>query len=808
MVDQTTEEAIKLRSNSGKIGIDDLAISTLRGQFADNREWSADPSRPAIICGTVDMIGSRLLFSGYGCGFKTKPLHAGFLGQDVFLVHDEAHLEPAFQELIESIKKEQHENEHSENIPWPKLYVMALSATARNGNINASHPFELTEDEKKTPDIVPDPPTKPIHHVWLRLKAKKQLEFHSIEDKKDAVAKKIGELAFNYKDKNCRMLIFVRTIKEINIVVKELEKTKRQVVRLTGTMRGKERDELVKNNDVFKQFLMNSESGPTVYLVCTSAGEVGIDISADHMVCDLTPFDSMAQRFGRVNRYGKGGAFIEVVYPESFDEKDTLTPAREKTLELLKSLNGDASPLALMKLDANERANAFTPTPTILPATDILFDAWALTTIRERMPGRPPVEPYLHGIREWEPAETYVAWRDEVEKITGELLYRYKPEDLLEDYPLKPHELLRDRSDRVFKQLEKLAKRHSNEPMWLLGNRGTVEPQKLGELVDSLGQMKAKDREDRLNGYTILLPRSVGGLKEGMLDGTSEQANDVADDWLGEDNQRRRERLFSNERQPDGPLNMALIRTIDTKPDADELESLETEGEYEEEEGVSTKRGRFWHWYVQPRNAENATRASIRPVTWDDHTQDVVDGMTRIINRLNFPDNLNQALILAAEMHDLGKKREQWQRSIGNPNPNEWYAKPGKPFDGPRWQPRYLSPYRHEFGSLLDIIDQNGQHADKFNSLSADMQDLVLHLIAAHHGRARPHFQLGEVFDPERPSSETKELTIEIPRRFARLQRKYGRWGLAYLESFLRAADWSASSNPSERTEVREEVTT
>ena len=28
-----------------------LAISTLRGQFADNREWSADPSRPAVICG-------------------------------------------------------------------------------------------------------------------------------------------------------------------------------------------------------------------------------------------------------------------------------------------------------------------------------------------------------------------------------------------------------------------------------------------------------------------------------------------------------------------------------------------------------------------------------------------------------------------------------------------------------------------------------------------------------------------------------------------------------------------------------------
>ena len=32
--------------------------------------------------------------------------------------------------------------------------------------------------------------------------------------------------------------------------------------------------------------------------------------------------------------------------------------------------------------------------------SDILFDTWALTTIRDVLPGRPPVEPYLHGISE------------------------------------------------------------------------------------------------------------------------------------------------------------------------------------------------------------------------------------------------------------------------------------------------------------------------------------------------------------------------------------------------------------------------
>ncbi|HWA80372.1 MAG TPA: type I-U CRISPR-associated helicase/endonuclease Cas3, partial [Acetobacteraceae bacterium] len=77
-----------------------LAISTLRGERADNREWQSDPGRPAIIIGTVDMIGSRLLFSGYGVSRRMRPFHAGLLGQDTLLVHDEAHLSEPFGRLI------------------------------------------------------------------------------------------------------------------------------------------------------------------------------------------------------------------------------------------------------------------------------------------------------------------------------------------------------------------------------------------------------------------------------------------------------------------------------------------------------------------------------------------------------------------------------------------------------------------------------------------------------------------------------------------------------------------------------------
>ena len=82
VVDQATDLAKKLSERAGSaIDLPNLPISTLRGQRADNREWSRDPSCPAIIIGTVDLIGSALLFSGYRSGFKRKPLEAGLLGQ-------------------------------------------------------------------------------------------------------------------------------------------------------------------------------------------------------------------------------------------------------------------------------------------------------------------------------------------------------------------------------------------------------------------------------------------------------------------------------------------------------------------------------------------------------------------------------------------------------------------------------------------------------------------------------------------------------------------------------------------------------
>jgi CRISPR-associated endonuclease/helicase Cas3 len=58
------------------------------------------------------------------------------------------------------------------------------------------------------------------------------------------------------------------------------------------------------------------------FVFATSAGEVGIDLDADHMVSDLVAWERMVQRLGRVNRRGDGEAnVIVVVEPEPTPKK-------------------------------------------------------------------------------------------------------------------------------------------------------------------------------------------------------------------------------------------------------------------------------------------------------------------------------------------------------------------------------------------------------------------------------------------------------------------------------------------------------
>ena len=199
---------------------------------------------------------------------------------------------------------------------------------------------------------------------------------------------------------------------------------------------------------------------------------------------------------------------------------------------------------------------------------------------------------------------------------------------------------------------------------------------------------------------------------------------------------------------------------------------------------------------MQPKSADDdGSKTARAKELLTDHLGKAGRHAADIASKLVTPGEA-RAITLAADWHDLGKDRRVWQRSIGNLK-SEVLAK-----SGPGMRPREITGYRHEFGSLIDVT-----RLPDFEVLTAEQRELVLHTIASHHGRARPHFPLEEAFDPERPTARAVEVAREVPRRYAALQRRYGRWGLAFLESLVRAADALASqeiSVPEESEEAAE----
>ena len=125
----------------------------------------------------------------------------------------------------------------------------------------------------------------------------------------------------------------------------------------------------------------------------------------------------------------------------------------------------------------------------------------------------------------------------------------------------------------------------------------------------------------------------------------------------------------------------------------------------------------------------------------------------------------------AAQSHDLGKDRSWWQRAIGVTTPPPLAKSGRKGFDQAA-----NGGYRHELGSLMDLLEA-----------SRSLADLVAHLVASHHGFARPGFAIEAAGPPGVPGAE--RVIAEVAVRFARLQQELGAWQLAYLEAIVKASD-------------------
>ena len=739
VVDQVTDEATALIGKDGGLaqcpevsnllaqvsmsGVP-LAVSTLRGQLADNGDWASDPSTPAILIGTVDMIGSRLLFRGYRSGGYHRPIHAGLLGVDTLIVNDEAHLSHAFARLLEAI----HGMAPAACLPGKCFRVMLLSATSAESNLS-----RFKHDPKGD---------AAASEVFRKVfDAPKTLTVHEVENK--ALEGTLFKLASEQPAR--RTLVFIEQPEKAAVFASRLEKDGGDVALLTGTMRGRERD-LLAEDGVFKQFLSGQVPNKPVWLVATSAAEVGVNLTCERLVTGLVESDRLVQRFGRLNRFGGLSGEAHVVYAPPKEERLVAT------LRYLRSLGGDISCHSIWEHQPAEDACSERPACARLDAR--LVEAWAQTTYPDRqMPE--PVSPWLHGKQDDWP-ETELAWRADVSNLIEWGIVDEQIEKILEVYPVRPHERLREPTARVLSKLADLVAALGPEAAEIAAiqveSDGSVKRRWLPELVE-VGGLEYK---------LLILPDTLGRLVRGMFqpEKADEGIPDVAD-W----NSKRRRFLIEGSTwtrlgdEQAEPFERDMTRhSIATFAEENGLRfPLVIEGGEEGEKKL-----------LYFREAPKA-RAKPHDVPLAVHQTAVGEKARDLATQVDLA-SMAELFHKAGSIHDEGKRREVWQRAFGG-SMDKPIAKSKAPVNL-----RLLDGYRHELGSLVDAAEDDG---------------LVLHLIASHHKAARPFFGDGQL---DRDNvTKSGAIALEAVRRYARLQSRFGPWGLAYLEAIFKRADALAS---------------
>jgi CRISPR-associated endonuclease/helicase Cas3 len=301
-------------------------------------------------------------------------------------------------------------------------------------------------------------------------------------------------------------------------------------------------------------------------------------------------------------------------------------------------------------------------------------------------------------------------------------------------------------------------------------------------VLDDDDKQASKRREEDLRrtlfGATLAVDARLRGLsKDGLLDDESAELPRTIDDG-GFGLESVRFRVRTEAEQPGDPkIWRERLRF------ATELS----------EDGEATRLLIVEKWRHDSDTEED--RSAGRPQLLDKHQSWTEDRARDLAGRLGLRAEYADMLATAARLHDEGKRARRWQQAF-NAKSDGFYAKTLGPVNT-----ALLDGYRHEFASL-SIAAKDARLA----GLPDDLRELALHLIAAHHGFARPIVSTESCEDA--PPSVLEERAREVALRFARLQKRWGPWGLAWWESLLRAADQQASRKNDEQdsTDMKERV--
>jgi len=729
-------------------GAHPLAVSSLRGELVDAGDWRIDPARLGIIIGTPMMIGSKLLFRGVDDGRSRRSLSAGILGCDSIIVHDECHLEPAFDSMLDELRG--MASAYMDGLP-DVFRPCALSATPPAGC--GSSVFMLNHDESSEERIKKVVETRKMMKV--------------VELGTENILQKIFTEAIGLgRCRNQRVLVFIRNPNDAKKVADEIAKREggSSVGLLTGTMRGHEREKLT-GGSLFASFRTDPNRTPvekSVYLVATSAGEVGVDIDGDAAVIDGCTLDSLGQRLGRVgrsgNRHGEDHITIVSVWKKAA-EAGVVSERTDKTLQMmLGRREGDTGLVSVGPAEmtalfmSSDASSATMPKAKWRQIGENNWPDWRNTSIPPSE-GMITLDEHIMGESDWEPAVTEVCWRADVQLLCG--CGEAELGEMIERFPVRAAERLTANSSDVRSWLQARVKS---------GARGCFISIRNGKIrlvdVESLlkGGVLSGAAKRYINDCELIVPTSWCGLSaNGMLDGevgdTSPHTGlDVAEiGGLG-----RRQRVIVHV-DPDG------YESTSTLLGGNLHGGLRT--------GCSLPTGDGGR--IEYRLEPSIQAAPVR-VELDSHLGAVGKMCRSIGSRMGLDGDIVGILQTAGEVHDLGKEDIVWQRYAGNVDPSGNVGIPLAKSESYS-SPHILGGLRHEALSV--------RHPKFLGALASigsdDMRDLLTHIVAAHHGWGRPGFM---------PDSRHDDVPGQM-NNFRTLECSVGIYQLALLEAVLKCAD-------------------
>lgn len=845
--DETDKNSIlwKVRKSLCDISGGETALmhTVLRGGTYLDNEWSSNPIQPIVISSTIDQAGSRLLFRGYGLGRMSRLVNAGLLGYDCLWILDETHISKPFTDTLRRVEEFRED-------PWRKVAisrpwgVVEMTATPINKD---GEMVELSDEDYNHERIKRIVGASKICNL-VESQAKDSNDHETLASD---IYKQSLKLS---KDKIKAIAIVVNRVATAKHVYEKLKKENCNAHLMIGRMRPWDRDRLWESIKPFK----TGEEKPseTTFVVTTQCLEVGADLDFEGMVSEASSLDSLRQRFGRLDRQGKyQNSQCVIVAPKSvvqnkaddFIYGDTV----KKTWCFLKENSKDTIDFGIIAFDKiikkyGDISELVVTGPVsfhLLPShIDLLCQTHGHLNID------PDITPFLHGFERGFPTVSIV-WRSGLDDGNWE--------SIMEALPPKSMEAMQIPIWDIKKYLKRdLDLCGEGDVEWQKPNDDNAK-QKGGNTRQKGDNTKQKSKLRRARiwrgrssnpsseiseldeikpGDIIVLNAEDSGWSQlGHIPDTEdkyEDANkldiDIAEQVGFEFTKKLVVRMgekFPVEMAKDGKRLFTAIENEYSKKDIDEIkktiwesiektplwESIKKKLSDESEKTNAKEIDNYFTKYmpdgieclgkdallVKSRQIPSKNKNDKPKVFLDEHTKDVEKNIEKYMEKIKL-DELKAVFEMTAKVHDIGKADERFQQMLyrSRIHPTELRAKD----DGEKLDRKinyYPKGFRHELIS-----------SELAKEIVTSDKDLFLHLVESHHGHCRPFVPI--IIDNENitveyildgktlqacASTGLEHVGSGAAKRFWKCVRRYGWWGLAWLESLFILADWEASGS-------------